>query len=211
MEKMNVTQLLHDIRNTLACLKVNLQIAESEQSTSALKRATLAMSSIEQQLQSMVSTGGEKTPPSFSPVLLIMEAIDLFAGRAKNKDIQIVLMSEVRIQLSGSSYQFNRIISNLLSNAIDACPSHSGLIWINLKYQGDTLLLNIADNGCGIEYRDLQKLYNPDYTTKEPKASRGAGLFITKNLVRHEFSGSITAKSFVGLGTTFSVELPLLP
>ena len=67
-------------------------------------------------------------------------------------------------------------------------------------------MLVIADNGPGIAPRQLERIWRPFYTTKE--RGTGLGLYITKRAVEHQ-GGTISLETRVGVGTTFTIRLPI--
>jgi signal transduction histidine kinase len=79
------------------------------------------------------------------------------------------------------------------------------------KYdEGDRLVrINISDTGCGIKKGDLQKIFDPFYTTKPPDKGTGLGLSISLRIIEF-FNGEIKVESQVGEGSTFTILLPSL-
>jgi len=81
---------------------------------------------------------------------------------------------------------------NLILNAADA-SNHGGSIEINLKRMGDkSICLGVRDNGSGIEDAELQKVFDPFYTTKS--SGTGLGLAVVKSIIE-KHNGSIEIKS----------------
>jgi len=68
--------------------------------------------------------------------------------------------------------------------------------------------IHIADTGPGMAEEKLKRLFHPFFTTKENGAGNGLGLYLTRELVIKN-RGEITASSFQGCGTTFSLEFPM--
>ncbi|MEZ4388107.1 MAG: ATP-binding protein [Candidatus Krumholzibacteriia bacterium] len=101
----------------------------------------------------------------------------------------------------------NQVIMNLLVNAAHAIEE-KGTVTIRTSVSEDQVVLQVADTGCGIPPEALGKLFDPFYTTKEPGKGTGLGLYICHSIME-EHGGSIEVDSTVGLGTTFTVRLPL--
>jgi two-component system NtrC family sensor kinase len=100
---------------------------------------------------------------------------------------------------------------NLLVNAIHALPENGGDIWIETRnWQIKGVVIELRDNGHGIEREQLDHIFNPFYTTKVEGQGTGLGLSITYSLVRR-YGGFITVNSEPGLGTTFTVCLRATP
>lgn len=99
------------------------------------------------------------------------------------------------------------ILINLISNAIDAMQD-GGMLTIECYSEDETLIINCIDTGCGIKKEDIDKIFNPFYTTKEPGKGTGLGLFIAYDQVQ-KIGGDIRVISSVDVGTTFTINLPL--
>lgn len=99
------------------------------------------------------------------------------------------------------------ILINLISNAIDAIEN-GGKITIKAYEDGNNLAIECTDTGIGIAKENLEKIFNPFYTTKEPGKGTGLGLYIVYNEVK-KLNGDITVESVLGEGTTFKVVIPL--
>jgi len=98
-----------------------------------------------------------------------------------------------------------RVFANLITNAIQAMPN-GGELWIALKASQGSASVSIRDTGVGIPEENLPKLFHPLFTTK-PKG-QGLGLAVCKRLVEAH-GGTISAESKVGVGTKFTVTIPI--
>jgi len=98
-----------------------------------------------------------------------------------------------------------RVLTNLITNAMQAMPNGGGLR-IGTSTTKDTVSIEITDTGVGIPEDNLAKIFQPLFTTKSK--GQGLGLAVCKRLVEAH-GGSIEAKSKVGEGTTFTIDLPL--
>lgn len=103
--------------------------------------------------------------------------------------------------------QLVQVFLNLVLNAIDATEKY-GRIEINAAREGNRLIASVRDNGAGIVPGQLNKLFQPYFTTK--KHGTGLGLFVTRQLVE-ENGGEVSFTSTVGQGTEFRVKLPIDP
>lgn len=101
--------------------------------------------------------------------------------------------------------QIGRVFANIISNAIQAMNGR-GELDIDTGIENDLALVSFRDNGCGIPEENLEKIFEPLFTTK-PKGI-GLGLAITKRLVEQN-GGKIEVASQAGQGTTFTIKLPL--
>ena len=96
-----------------------------------------------------------------------------------------------------------RVLVNLVLNAVQAMPK-GGELTINTTKAHDSALITIQDTGAGIPAENLEKIFNPFFTTKAQ--GQGLGLAICKRLVEAQ-GGEITVTSDVGKGSTFTVKL----
>ena len=106
---------------------------------------------------------------------------------------------------------FAEILYHLTRNSIEAMKGNGKLIvraHLSLSpREAPSVMLHLADTGPGIPGPVLSRLFLPFSTTKKSNGGTGLGLFLTGQLVRRN-SGRITASSFMGFGTAFTLELP---
>lgn len=99
------------------------------------------------------------------------------------------------------------ILINLISNAIDASKKND-IIEIRISKGETDFSLSVSDSGVGIEPEFINDVFNPFFTTKEKREGNGLGLYIVYNEVQ-KMNGKISLESEPGVGTTFTVTLPL--
>jgi signal transduction histidine kinase len=103
--------------------------------------------------------------------------------------------------------QMLRVFNNLLRNAMQAIPeSREGEIKIIMKNEDSRCLIEVNDNGGGIPQELHDKIFSPNFTTKN--AGMGLGLALVKNIVESS-GGQVWFKSEPGVGTSFYISLPL--
>ncbi len=106
--------------------------------------------------------------------------------------------------------QLQQIFLNLVNNAIDAIGK-DGKVTIKTKMRGQSSIqIDVTDNGKGIPQNIISHIFEPFFTTKDSAEKRGTGLglFITYGIIK-KLGGHISVQSSVGVGTTFTVTLPL--
>jgi len=102
-----------------------------------------------------------------------------------------------------------QIIDNLIKNAIDAMEnSQEKLLTIETCLDGKAVLIRISDTGEGIEEKNLNMIYSPDFTAKPIGKGTGLGLASVKIMV-DAYSGDIQVESKRGKGTTFIIKIPV--
>jgi signal transduction histidine kinase len=105
--------------------------------------------------------------------------------------------------------QLNQVFLNLIVNAAQAIPDGQfGKILIQTGIMGDSIWIEISDNGVGVSDETMIKMFEPFYTTKKVGVGTGLGLSVSLGIVEKHM-GSLTAKSTLGQGTTFRIELPI--
>jgi len=104
--------------------------------------------------------------------------------------------------------QIEQVLLALMINAIDAMP-RGGNLWLSTRAQdGSELCFEVRDDGSGIPYEILERIFEPFLTTKESGKGVGLGLAVSHNIIQRHH-GRIDVQSEVGKGTTFTVSLPL--
>jgi signal transduction histidine kinase len=110
--------------------------------------------------------------------------------------------------------ELNQVFLNLIVNAAHAIKdagrdSETGEIAIRATVEGADAVITVGDNGCGVPAENLSKLYDPFFTTKEVGRGTGQGLAISHSIVVDKHGGEIAVASEVGVGTRFTVRLPI--
>ena len=89
---------------------------------------------------------------------------------------------------------------------------HGGQLTVNNEIlectSGDFAIITVMDTGTGIDPTYIKRIFDPFFTTKNRQKGTGLGLAVSHGII-HEHSGTMTVKSKLGQGTSFSVELPL--
>jgi two-component system NtrC family sensor kinase len=135
------------------------------------------------------------------------EAAQLVHREAANKNIEIVQEIEPNIGTIWSDpYQLRQVLINLLTNAIHATGS-GGRITIIIAALNGEINLTVQDNGQGIPKENLDKIFEPFFSTKSPGKGTGLGLFVTRNIIE-KLCGTIEVESRLGHGTRFCIRLP---
>ena len=111
--------------------------------------------------------------------------------------------------------EINQVILNLIVNAAHAIGDVSrssgklGKITVRTVREGTNAHITIGDTGAGIAPENRDRLFEPFFTTKQVGQGTGQGLAISRSIVHDKHHGQISFESEVGVGTTFSIRLPL--
>ena len=113
--------------------------------------------------------------------------------------------------IEASVQQMNQLIGNLVSNAIKY-NKPGGIVWIRAYAEKNTMVLIVEDNGIGIDEesknRVFERFYRVDKGRNKKSGGTGLGLAIVKHIVQY-YDGTIVMDSTIGIGTKFTVRLPL--
>jgi signal transduction histidine kinase len=107
--------------------------------------------------------------------------------------------------VTGDEPSVRRILHNLISNAIESLPDHSGTVIAAVEDGANTVAISITDTGRGMSAGELDRAFRDFHTTKE--SGTGLGLSSVRRLVM-ELNGSLRASSSPGAGSRFDVSLP---
>jgi len=152
----------------------------------------------------------------FSPLELIEEVIHGYAAAAQRKDLQLFACVDPQLPdwLNGDVSRIRQILSNLLNNALKFTDSGRIILRVRLDSRdGERVMLHwqVSDTGKGISHEDQQHLFEPFYQADgntHVVAGTGLGLSICKRLM-HLMNGSMRVVSEPGLGSSFTLHLPL--
>jgi len=140
------------------------------------------------------------------------------------EDIELrIKLTDKPLIVRADSSQIEHVLINLATNARDAMPEGGTLSMetelVNLDHEhikpaeyeapGEYALISVSDTGTGMDRETLRKIYDPFFTTKEVGKGTGLGLAMTYGIIK-QHNGYINASSEPGLGTTFTIHLPLI-
>lgn len=140
---------------------------------------------------------------------LIEDIILYFETILKGKNIKVIKEFDENLEtVKVDRHRFERMLSNLIQNSVDAVEENKGIIKIKTKSLNHSFQIIVEDNGCGIPEKNLNKIFDIFFTTKGSRGT-GFGLAIVQKVVK-EHNGKIEVSSKVGEGTTFTITLPKL-
>jgi signal transduction histidine kinase/ActR/RegA family two-component response regulator len=137
------------------------------------------------------------------------EVVTLLAREARRRGVELEAVPEgAAPRVWGVREQLQQVVLNLVLNALQATPPEGRIAVRTLAdARGEGACLEVRDSGAGIPPEDLERIFDPFYTTKDPDQGTGLGLTICHGIVS-EHGGSIEVESLPGAGTTFRVRLP---
>ena len=144
---------------------------------------------------------------------VIRECSEIARAIAEEKEIRVETHVEYRPVIVGSALHLRRVILNLTDNAIRYSPSGS-TIEVRVTISEKLAQVSVRDYGCGIDAVDLPHIFEPFYRADPARAREtggtGLGLAIADQIARAH-GGAISVSSQPGIGSTFTLNLPLAP
>ncbi|WP_043775128.1 sensor histidine kinase [Roseivivax isoporae] len=207
----------HELNQPLAAMKTYLagarlllrrnRVEEAQSAFHRIDELIERMGAITRQLKSYARKGQE----AFSPVDMgeaLTSALAMMEPQLKSRKVRISrIVPDHPVRVMGDRLRIEQVLVNLLRNALDATKSVRNPEIEVLLASGETATLSVRDNGHGIE--DLDALFEPFYTTKQPGDGTGLGLAISSGIV-NDLGGRLTARNAEGGGAVFEMQLPIL-
>jgi two-component system nitrogen regulation sensor histidine kinase NtrY len=212
-------QVAHEIKNPLTPMKLSIQYllhayrSNPEDISPLLKRVSVTLI---EQIDNLASIASEfsnfaKMPRADNQKLVVNDLVksvfDFFNEGSELIDLSLEL-PENQIFVFADKNHLIQVLNNLIKNATQAIPDHRrGNIIVSLHQRDQTAIIKVKDNGTGIAEDKWNKVFVPNFTTKN--SGTGLGLAISKNIIE-SVDGKIHFESIVDVGTDFFVELPIV-
>lgn len=148
--------------------------------------------------------------PSYEPFNLselIEETLELLHHRIESSDINVITNIEKNLVMEGDAGMLQQVLVNVLLNAIQASSVNAEIL-INAKQDGGKLIVEIIDEGTGIEGNDFSKIFDPFFTTKSEGEGTGLGLSVSYGIIKHH-GGSISIENMKEAGVKVNIILPV--
>ena len=148
---------------------------------------------------------------AFSVKEYIDDTIRSLQSKVNQSRLTLVIAGDENVMITSYPGVFAQIIANLILNSIThAYPKNeSGHVRFLLKHENEHVIIEYSDDGCGIPAEHLSKIFDPFFTTARNRGGIGLGMYIVYNLVTQKLRGTIQCESLAGVGTTFTIKLPL--
>jgi two-component system sensor histidine kinase HydH len=202
------SRMAHDLQNPLTIIKNTIELLnlknpnldkKTKESYERIERAATKMSQQIHDVLNYVRTSNlamEKTS-----ILTLLK--DTISGLNIPKYAKIILPDQ-NVDVYGDAKQLEIVFSNLILNAIQA-GSNGGRVMIQASEIDDYTIIDVIDNGHGIEKENLPRIFEPLFTTKP--GGTGLGLASCKSIIENH-GGTIECSSIVNKGTVFTIRLP---
>ncbi|WP_367757882.1 PAS domain-containing sensor histidine kinase [Flavobacterium sp. WC2430] len=209
-------QVAHEIKNPLTPMRLTVQSFQRKFDPTAAdvkQKMNDYSETLIQQIDTMNAVASAfsnfaSMPAQQNETLNVVEVVELTLDIFNEEEI--VFKSESPEIISKiDRTQLIRIITNLVKNAIQSIPEQQDdkTVHVTVKRDNDKVLIMVKDNGIGIKPEDINRIFEPKFTTKN--SGMGLGLGIIKNIIEN-YKGTITFETEYGTGTTFTVSLPII-
>jgi len=140
---------------------------------------------------------------------MIREAVNItkYGKKAQHIKFHVELQDEVPT-IRVVPDQLIQVFINIIINALDAMEGQAGSITLSSRSDKKNVYTVISDTGKGIEEDDLDKIFDPFYTTKKVGEGTGLGLWVSYGIIKN-FGGTIRVDSVAGRGTSITISLPI--
>jgi len=207
----------HELNQPLAAMKTYLAGARLLMQRNRLEEALASfgriddlierMGAITRQLKSYARKGQQQFSP-FDMGEALASALSMMEPQLRQRQVQINrILPAAPVQVMGDRMRIEQVLVNLLRNALDTTKSERNPTVEIILSAGETATLTVRDNGPGIE--DLDSLFEPFYTTKQPGDGVGLGLAISSGIVS-DLGGRLTARNGQHGGAVFEMQLPIM-
>ncbi|MFQ6008143.1 MAG: PAS domain-containing sensor histidine kinase [Candidatus Zixiibacteriota bacterium] len=147
---------------------------------------------------------------------MIQQIIDAFQARADCRQVNFVFRQAYEVTIAVDPLLMKQALTNIIENAVNAYEGKDGLVEIRVAVDSTPtasrgvpiVQLEVEDSGCGIAEEDMDKIFTPFYSSRP--SGTGLGLPLARKIIDlHQ--GSLSVRSQLGKGTTFTISLPLQP
>lgn len=203
--------LVHEFRAPLNSVLAHTQILKAKEKSENLEIIEKETRNMRDIMQKLLVFSGE-TEVKKGPVMvesLIQRALNLVQSKLAQKNIKLIKNFLPTSDITSSEELLYKVFINVLNNAIEAMDRVGKKeLFIGLKSNNEWVEVEFKDTGEGIEARNLEKIYDPFYTTKAQQQHSGLGLSSSLGIMK-ELKGQLTVQSEIGKGTSVKVYIPL--
>jgi PAS domain S-box-containing protein len=161
-----------------------------------------------QRLMQLARPGPDRVAPiDLHDIVRDVAGMLRLAGKLRRVEMALELGDEP-LTVTVNRTRIEQILVNLVTNAVDAIGM-DGTVTVAVRptEDGKRVVVEVRDTGTGIAPDDLEKIFEPFYTTKGAERGTGLGLPVVREIVT-SYGGDLTVESKLGVGTTFRFDLP---
>jgi hypothetical protein len=203
----------HEVNTVLATIKLFLELLRTKFSSQKKEGRNLELILGEvEHAEKIIARFLNFTKPSVAEFTrtdinrIIKKGLQLFETRLSQNKIEVFLqLSTPNVFVECDPIKMEEVFSNIFLNSIDAMDS-GGKLFVRTEVEDEKILIEIRDTGAGIPAQNLEKIYDPFFTTKA--SGTGLGLSIVHRIIE-EHQGIIKITSEENQGTCVKIELPV--
>ncbi len=214
-----ISMASHELRSPLTAIKGYLDLAdenknpENEQHMKNIKISVERLDVLVEDVLEISKLEGNRIPfeiTSFNPQAIIQKSVEGMRLQAEQKGLALEYSASVLPEIKADKDRLEQILINLLSNAMKY--TIKGKIEVLTETKEKEFLVTIADTGVGISAENMKNLFQKFYRIKNEETKSaigtGLGLWITRELAK-KMNGDISVESIEGVGSHFTLHLPL--
>ena len=189
----------------LLLMRTSVGSAEQRYAQNVLTAAQRASALVEQILAYSKGGRGKRGVVDLRDV--VAETMELFRATLPGGIALEPSLPSRPLRVLADATQLHQVVMNLCTNAAHAIGER-GTITVVLGAEGGRAVLKVTDTGCGMDAATAARIFEPFFTTKETGKGTGLGLSLVQAIVS-DLGGCIDVATKPGLGTTFTIALPL--
>ncbi|MBX3246202.1 MAG: MASE1 domain-containing protein [Myxococcales bacterium] len=199
----------HDFNNILAAIRVNADLlvghvdADERPLLDEIDHAVVRAAELCHQLMAYAG----RSPSPLGPVELgsVAEDVRRLVSPALRKDVSLEIATPEGLPAAlGVASQLRQVLMNLVLNAAEAIGGRGGRVRVSARVERDSILLEVEDDGPGMDEATRARIFDPFFTTKA--TGRGLGLAAVAGIVKAH-GGALEVESRLNVGTTFRIRL----
>lgn len=220
----NPLQIIKSEHSLIKMILSELKDTEKYNGSAVIKEINDSMNQIDLQIsrcanitQAILKFGrqGEPKPRNFNLNEVLSDAVKMIRKKAAVNNISITEeYTKLPVMVYGEPAELQQVLLNLLNNAMDAIGekenASGGRISIRAVPEEDRRVrIEVSDNGIGISPENMDEIFKPFFTTKPAGKGTGLGLSVCYGII-DKMGGTMDVKGKCGLGTTFTIHLPVV-
>ena len=205
--------IAHDINNPLyvilamaEAIQEETDLAEIHQQAASIREAAKRIQAISQDITQYARASSSQESVQVRIGEQLDEALKIARFATRFQEITIHKHFQDGLEIHAKPEEMLQVFVNLLTNAIHAMEGKGSLTLSTENHNGH-IRISITDTGCGIPAENLQKIFDPFYTTKAVGKGTGLGLYNVRTIVR-KYQGELKVESAVGQGTRVQLMFP---
>lgn len=205
----------HDINTPISAIKSGVTMlktvskSEDEQMLlSSMDRCADKIIALVNSLRNQIRNIGSDTVTDISITNTLSDIKLILNNELKKNNVELVINTENEINLKGNPTKLSQVITNIVTNAIQAYDKQGGKVEVTVKEEKNNAVIFVKDYASGIPESVRPYIFKNILTTKGVSGT-GFGLYLAYSVIKGAFGGDITFETETGKGTTFIISIPI--